>query len=470
MTRRAAGLLCLCAVVASIAASVARAVSFEEEREMGRRFTLVARSRLPLLNDPDVVEYVESVGKRVAGALENSVFDYRFFVVRDASVNAFAVPGGFVFVNAGLLARAQSEDELAAVLAHEVAHVNGHHVVRQQEATQLLGYAELLGMLASVVQPAVGAVAAAANSSVQLRYRRELEQEADYQAVPVLERAGYDTRGLADFFQRLLDEQRIEPAAPPPYLLSHPLTDDRVDHLQSVLRGRPKPAGEPPRADFRLRRAQAMAQVRSAAPAEVTVAYRKLVQTHPSDPVLRYFYGLVCFEAGDLDSARPALQEARDNGVPEAERELGRLALRLRRPEEARAALQRAVARDPADALAQFELGKTLQVLGDGGAAKDAFRQAVASCPEMDSAHYDLGVLAGRSGDEAGGYYHVATASRLRGALDQAMSQYARAEALLPDTDPRRAECRAWIGDLSEVLHSRAPTPAQRPDRPTPAP
>lgn len=458
MRRPVARLLCSTALFLSMTAYRAEGVSFEEEREMGRRFALAAR--IPILNDPDVVEYLESVGRRVAGALEDSVFEYHFFVPRDPRANAFAVPGGFVYVNAGLLGRVQSEDELAAVLAHEVAHVNAHHIARQQEASQLLGYAQLLGMLASVVQPAVGAVTAAANSSVQLRYRRELEQEADYLAVPYLEKAGYDPAGLADFFERLLAEQRREPSSPPPYLLSHPLTDERIHRLQSVLRARTKTQARRSAPGFRLRRAQALAQARLSAPGEAVVGYRNLVQAHPSDPVLRYFYGLVCLESGDLDCAGPALQEARDNGVPEAEREMGRLALRRQRPGEARAALQRAVEREPGDALAQYELGRAQQALGDTAAAIEAYRRAVAASSQMDAAHYELGVLAGRSGDEAGGFYHVATASRLRGALEQALHQYARAEALLPAVDPRRAECRAWIGDLSEVLDVRAPTPA----------
>src|SRR5262245_47683624 len=158
----------------------AHAVSYQGERELGQRFDLAARQQAPLINDPEVVGYVAGIGNKIAGALDGSFFDYQFAVVRDPRINAFAVPGGYVYVHSGLLAQARNDDEVAAVLGHEIAHVHGRHIVRQQEQTQLLNYASLLGMLLGVVQPAVGAAAAAASAAATLQYRREFEQEADY--------------------------------------------------------------------------------------------------------------------------------------------------------------------------------------------------------------------------------------------------------------------------------------------------
>src|SRR4029077_20621584 len=159
--------------------------------------------------------------QKIVAALGNQPFTYHFAVVRDARINAFAVPGGYIYVHGGLLLRASNDDEVAGVLGHEIAHVNAHHLARQQEATQLLNYAALLGVLLSVVQPAIGAGAVAANAAVQLQYRREFEQEADYLGAGYMRRAGYDPRGMLDFFKKMLDEQRLTPASAPPYLLSH---------------------------------------------------------------------------------------------------------------------------------------------------------------------------------------------------------------------------------------------------------
>jgi len=152
--------------------------SVAAEQDLGTTFDMEARKELPLSDDVDVNRYVARVGQKIVAALGDQPFNYRFAVVRDGRINAFAVPGGSVYVNAGLLTAAGNDDEVAGVLAHEIAHVNGHHLVRQQEATQVLNYATLLGLLLSVVHPAIGAGAAAANSAVQLQYRREFEQEA----------------------------------------------------------------------------------------------------------------------------------------------------------------------------------------------------------------------------------------------------------------------------------------------------
>ena len=161
-----------------------------------------------MIEDPEVVGYVGEVGRKIIGSLDDSFFDYQFAVVRDPRINAFAVPGGYVYVNSGLLARARNEDELAAVLGHEIAHVHAHHAVRQQEATQALNYAALLGTLLSVVQPAAGALASAASAAVALQYQRQFEQEADYMGARYLQSAGYDPRAMLDFFKQLGDADR----------------------------------------------------------------------------------------------------------------------------------------------------------------------------------------------------------------------------------------------------------------------
>src|SRR5262252_1764778 len=119
------------ALALGLPASRVAAVSYQGERELGQRFDLTARQRVPMVDDPEVVGYVNEVGHKITATLDDSFFDYQFAVVRDPRVNAFAVPGGYVYVNSGLVASVKNEDELAAVLGHEIAHVHAHHVVRQ---------------------------------------------------------------------------------------------------------------------------------------------------------------------------------------------------------------------------------------------------------------------------------------------------------------------------------------------------
>jgi beta-barrel assembly-enhancing protease len=435
----------------------ASAVSYQGERDLGQRFDLMARQRVPMIDDPDVVGYVSGIGRTIVRGLDDSHFDYQFAVVRDPRVNAFSVPGGYVYVNSGLLAKVKNDDELAAVLGHEIGHVHGHHVVRQQEATQALNYAALLGMLLTVVQPAAGALASAASSAMSLQYQREFEQEADYAGARYLQAAGYDPRAMLDFFKQLADENRIASTEAPPYLQSHPVTDERINHLEAVLKTQqwaPR-ARRPP--SFALLHAKALARVQTEPPADVLRAYQQAADAHPSDPQAQYLLGVVALETGQLDAASQALAAARTGGIEAADRELGRLALRRRDPQRARELLAGFVAREPNDAGAHVELARALEALGESSTAMQEYQRALDLAPQLDTVQRSLGQLAGRAGKQGEGFYHLATAARLDGDYATALNQYSRAAPLLPAGDARTDETRQWIAVLSDYLHVAAP-------------
>src|SRR6185436_21162577 len=125
-------------------------------------------------------------------------------------------------------ARAANDDEIVGVLGHEIAHVHAHHIVRQQTQGMVWTATALLGVLLTVVNPVLGAGAIAAAQTAQLKYSRDFEQEADFLGLGLVGKAGYDPHALASFFQELLTEQRLNPAGVPAYMLSHPVTQDRV--------------------------------------------------------------------------------------------------------------------------------------------------------------------------------------------------------------------------------------------------
>ena len=455
--RRIGALACAVALIA--AAARAAAVSYEGERELGQRFDLALRQQAPMISDPEVIGYVTEVGRKIVGTLDDSYFDYQFAVVRDPRVNAFAVPGGYVYVNSGLLANVKNEDELAAVLGHEIGHVHAHHAVRQQEKTQALNYAALLGTLLSVVQPAAGALATAANQAVALQYQREFEQEADYLGARYLQSAGYDPRAMLDFFKQLSDMNRIAASSAPPYLQTHPVTDERLNHLEAVLKTQQWAPRERRPPSFALQRVQALARVQSEPPNDVVKAYRRALDENPSSPMAQYLFGVVTLETGQLDSASEALHAARAGGIEAADRELGRLALRQRDPAKARDLLTAHIAREPKDAGAHVELAKALEALGDAKNAMVEYQRAIDLAPQLAGAHHGLGVLAGRAGDEGEGFYHLATAARLDGDYTTALNQYGRAAPLLRIGDARSEETRQWIAALSGYLHVAPPQP-----------
>ncbi|MFI5365300.1 MAG: M48 family metalloprotease [Candidatus Binatia bacterium] len=429
------------------------AFSNTEEKELGKKFSLEARAKLPLVDDVEVTSYVNRVGQKIVAALGDQPFTYEFFVVRDPRINAFAVPGGYVYVNAGLLTRVSDDDELAGVLGHEIGHVNGHHLARQQEASQLLNYAALLGVLLSAVQPAAGAGAIAASAATQLKYQREFEQEADYLGAGYVKQAGYDPRGMLDFFKKMLDEQRLTPTFAPPYLLSHPLTDARLTNLEAVLRTHQWDSGPRQPTTLELERVHLLTRAAMEPANDVLAAYRRQAEAQPGDARRRYLLGLAYLEAGAFDPARQSFEAARQLGFLDVDRELGRTFLRLRQLDKARELLSRAAETTPDDPVAHAELAKVYEALNDTDGAMREYERALQLVPTLEEAHYGLGMLAGRAGHQDDGFYHLGKAFELRGELDRALSQFEKAAPLLQPGNARAQEVKAEIADLRDVLH-----------------
>lgn len=431
------------------------AAGSREEAELGRRFALEAQARLPLIDDIEAVEYVRRMGGRITARLENSQFDYSFFVVREGSINAFAVPGGYIYLFGGLLAAAANDDEVAGVLGHEIAHVHAHHLLRQQEKTQLLNYAALVGLLASVVNPAIGAGALAANQAVQLHYSREFEQEADYLGARYMKEAGYDPRGMLDFFKKLMDQQEAAAAAVPPYLLSHPLSKVRLTNLEAVLKQRQWAAGARGSPSIELQRAQLIVRARSGSAKDLVEHYQRHAARYPQSGAARYLLGLAYFETGAFGRAVEVFEQARDLGFTKVDRDLGRAYLRQRELAKAGELLRKAVEAQPDDAVAQVNLGRFLEATNDTGGALRAYERAVLLAPSVRDAQHGLGMAAGRAGRQGQGFYHLAIASKLEGDYAKAVNQFERAIPLLADDPVRAEDARRQAAELNEFLGGR---------------
>ena len=453
--RRGRGLVALLLVLALAAGTPARAAREGPEQELGRRFFLMARSELPLVEDPAVVEYVERIGRRLVTTLGPQQFDYRFYVVQSPVLNAFAVPGGYIFVFSGLVSRVSNDDELAGVLGHEMGHVSGHHIVREQQEGQAWTAATLLGVLLSAINPVLGAAAVGAAQTAQLKYSREFEQEADYLGLRYADEAGYDPHALGTFFKALLAEQRINPAGVPPYMLSHPITEDRVAHVETTITAEKlkTPAGRPAAAP-ELSEVRAITRA-VGEPVEVaTGEYRRLADQKPDDPERQFLLGRVYQTVGQFEAAKTALERCRDHGGlgGRVDRPLGSVYLALKNPTDARAALERHLARHPDDAFAHLELGKALGDAGDAPGSLVELQRAITLDPDLDEAQRLLGIALGRKGEEAEGFYHLALASRLRGELEPALSHFERTEHLLKPGSAREEEVRQAIEELQPLV------------------
>lgn len=210
-------------------------MSIERERLIGEHYMREIRGLAPVIDDPVLREYLNGVGNRLVRHADNVRYPFHFFWIRDDSINAFAFLGGYIGVHSGLVLEARDESELAAVLAHEIAHVTQRHIARNMErmtAAAPLTLAQVLGgILVGIVNPQLGmavlSTGIAGLQQRQINYTRQFELEADRVGMTTLARAGYDPEGAPRFFSRLAARYRYATQLPQ-FLMTHPLPESRI--------------------------------------------------------------------------------------------------------------------------------------------------------------------------------------------------------------------------------------------------
>jgi beta-barrel assembly-enhancing protease len=212
-------------------------VSPDEEAAIGAEYVRQLEGEVTLIRDPAAVAELNRFGRELAARADSTGREYTFYLVDSPEVNAFAVPGGHIFVNRGLIENADQASEFAGVLGHEIAHVTERHGIEQMKKQRGAGALVTIvyvllgrepGMVEQIAIQAGGA-------AVFARYGREAEREADQRAVHTLPAAGYDPEGMATFFEDLLEEQQREPTLLDGWFASHPTSQERVRNARAMI-------------------------------------------------------------------------------------------------------------------------------------------------------------------------------------------------------------------------------------------
>ncbi|MDW3094239.1 MAG: M48 family metalloprotease [Gammaproteobacteria bacterium] len=211
-------------------------LSINQEIELGKILVAQVNQRLPVSEDPELRNYLQSLGTRLISGGLNSDFPFYFRLVFDPRINAFAMPGGIVAINSGLLLLSQSESELASVVAHEISHVSQRHIARRFSRQQKLSVLNTIALLGTVLATiyggeagqAAGTATLGAFQDASLSYSRAFEQEADRIGMSLLINANLDPFGMPRFFERLNSHSKINQSRIPEFLRSHPLTTSRI--------------------------------------------------------------------------------------------------------------------------------------------------------------------------------------------------------------------------------------------------
>ena len=299
----------------SIGDSSGSVISPEQEKKLGEAILRSARQQVHIIDDPEINAYLHSLGYQLAAHSDNPRQTFNFFVVQDPSINAFALPGGFIGVHSGLILAAESESELAAVLAHEMAHVTQRHMARAYENAGKLSIPTAAAILAAIListrssQAGQAAMAAttAGNAQMQINFTRSNEQEADDVGIRVLADSGFDPRAMPAFFERLQRSARYYSDTLPEFLSTHPVTTTRIAESRARAERYPRKA-YPDSLGFQLMRAR-LRVITSSNPGRLVQDYAAQLKSgqYSNEAAWRYGYALSLDAAGRDDAAQKLL-------------------------------------------------------------------------------------------------------------------------------------------------------------------
>jgi beta-barrel assembly-enhancing protease len=285
-----------------------------QERRLGESIMRQIRANPAYLADPEVSDYLNGIGYKLVANSPEPGGNFEFFAIDDASVNAFALPGGFIGVHTGLLLTAQSESELASVLGHEIAHVTQRHIARMIAGQQRAGLASMAALAVAILAArsnadlSQAAIVAAQAGSIQsqLNFSRDHEREADRIGLQIIERSGFDVHAMPLFFERLQRSSRLYEGSAPSYLRTHPLTFERVADVQNRTQGTPFRL-IPDSEEFHFIRARLVAMKGAAADAVATLRMQLAEKKYANEAATRYGYVVALMRANDFSAALEAL-------------------------------------------------------------------------------------------------------------------------------------------------------------------
>ncbi len=454
--------------IPSMGAAASAELSPGLERTLGDAIMEQGRRDPSYIGDLDVLQYLTDMGRRLASRAVGAAERINVFALRDPQINAFALPGGYIGINSGLVVAAESESELASVVAHEIGHVLQRHIARGMTQRAQSGHtmmAALAGALLAALSGSpdlamgVAAFGQAAAVDQQLGFSRQAEQEADRAGLDMMTRAGYDPGGMVRMFERLENSSRLnQSVSGNVYTSTHPLSVQRMSDAQNRIM-RLTPAERPSSDDFwyireklRIEQARAGQALRSA---EDTLRAR----AGNSEGVQRSaaWYGLAyaAYKRRDFPAAEQAIARAREGGRESAQITGLEVSVALAQGDNQRALTlaEQGVRRWPDSqgvALAQIE---ALQGSGRHNEAAAALQSRLEQWPEVPR----LWQLLARSQEELGrradARRSMATFYELTGALPAAVEQLQQARAMSRDFY-EQSELDVRIRQLRERLES----------------
>lgn len=436
------------------------AFSIEDERELGKKFMELISKEERFIADKEIAGYVSELGKRIVAQTGYQPFDCKFYVINSPQLNAFAAPAGQVFIYSGLIVMLENEGELASIISHEMGHVTARHIAKNIEKSKVLNWLTLAGALAGVflgkgtdAGAALTTSSIAAGVSLNLKYSRENEREADQLGLKFLTKAGYDSKYTIEAFKKLRKHDLIGPETPQ-YLSTHPDLDERIIEMEQQMMfvpDSPNSHKEVENSDFRRVKTLLMAKY-----SEPQIAVNRLnleLRSHPDDFFVLYGLGLAYKRADQMDKALQSFNAASKLNPDKSYilREVGICSLYTGDLNSAITSLQKAVASDPDDQTAFYYLARSYQLNGDRNGALNIYEELDTDGfgSVVPGIHYNLGIIYGQKGLLGPAHYHLGLFFKSKGERENALYHLNQALNFYQKDPDKQREIRRKIAELN---------------------
>lgn len=431
-----------------ITAGPASALTFDEERQLGREFFSYIKKNTKIVDDPSIQSYINGLGHKILSAAGPQPFEYRFFIIDNDVLNAFAAPAGYVFVHSGVINTLQSEGQLAAIISHEISHVTSRHLSERLAQNQKMSIATMGAVMAGVFLggPAGQALvmgSMAGNIQMQLAYSRNDEREADTRGLDLLVEAGYDPIFMLESFQLLLQNEWHALKDVPTYLTTHPGLPERISSIERAVHMHPGYGEVKGRGDDKAFQA---AKIRNLAllsdPLRAQNQFNGMLAKNPQDPQAHYGLALLYRQQQNYERAVSEFKRAleTDPANPAILTDLGALLFQMQDVQGAMSALGRAVVLRPNWPQTLFYLARIYEEQDAPDRAQELFERVLLQDPQHPDALYHLGLLYGRKGDLAQAHLHTGLYFKTQDKRKEAMYHLRKAQEAAKSTSPELLE------------------------------
>lgn len=438
------------------------AFSVGEEREVGEKLLSIVRQEFKLLDDPDIAQYINDLGKEILTTAGPQYFNFHFFVINNKEFNAFAAPSGLIFVHSGLIDICDNEDELVSVLAHEVGHVASRHIANRMEKSSKLNIGTAALLIAGIalgggaLSEALIAGSQAAGAQMQLKFSRQDEEEADRLAFKWMEAEHRDPAEMVEMLQKMRRISRYRSGMVPAYLLTHPEPERRINYISDLLTLDSQKHYKK-RDDFDFQRIRYRVQVLTRDSAALLPIYLRHLEDKgtPEEEKLFTHFGLsqIYLANRDYEKARESLNIllAHFPNKPILKTDIGITYFQNGEYTQALNFFKAAMNADPNCLYTTYYYAQALQKTGSLASALTLYEKLLAELPDYSKLYYNIGEVKAAQGDNEAGHYYLGVFFWLEGDVKAAKFHLHQVIQKLPKGNATRIMAEKKLEEIERL-------------------